>query len=281
MKNLFLVCLSLAVIGLAATDLHAQLSVRIQADRDSYLLYEPVVYTVQLSNDGDIPLALSDGDTGINPWLNFLIFDSSERRVRSIPGKSMPDLILEPGESKALAVNLIPLYQLRSTGQYDVKVSVKIPGGRTVLTSPLRFYIGKGQEIWSESQLIDGVSREYSLHLFIEGEQLYLYSRVEEPEQRLVYGTTRLGPLVGYTEPKAMFDKNGNFHVLHISNSTVHTHSMLTAGGKLVKSDDYQQIQGRAPQFVAQSDGSFKIGGAQSTSNQFERPKLSEAQQGL
>jgi len=278
MKRIFL-ALALGLWVLPGAE--AQLRVQLASERNTFLLYEPIYYNVRLTNDGGMPIAFRDDESGLNPWLSFLIFDSSQKKVRRVQGVKMKDLLLQAGETKVLRVNLTQGYRLRSTGQYDVQASVRIPGGETQLTSALRFHIGQGQEIWSDIKVYDGVERKYSLLRFIDGPSLFMYARVEEESERLVYSTRRLGTIVGYTEPQAQFDERGHFHVLHIQDARVHRHTEMDRTGQILKQEDFQQYQDYAPQFTADGNGGFKITGAVSLTNRPERPKLSGDQQGL
>lgn len=261
---------------------HAQLRVQLAGERSTFLLYEPIIYNVILTNDGASEMVLRDEAGGLRTWLEFMIFDAEGKKVRPVPGKGMPEVVLPPGETKTFAVNITPLYSLRNTGQYDVKVSVRAPGGENRVTSSLRFYIGKGQEIWSEIRTVDGVERKFSLLRFIDEDSLYMYARVAEPEQRLVYGTRRLGPIVGFTEPRCQFDAQGNWHILHISESRVHRHSKLNPSGQLLNSADYRQWQDFAPEFVSDGAGGLNVAKAIGLDQgKQERPKLSADQSGL
>ncbi len=260
----------------------AQLRVQLIGERNTFLLYEPIVYNVALTNDAASPVELRDSADGFRSWLEFMVFDAEGKKVRRVPGKGMPDVTLGPGESKTFAVNLTPLYSLRSTGQYDVKASVHVPGGESRVTSSLRFHIGNGQEIWSDIRTVDGVERKYSLLRFIDDSSLYMYARVEEPEQRLVYATRRLGTIVGFTEPRIQFDERGHWHVMHISEARVHHHTEMNASGNLVSSADYRQWQDFAPEFVADGSGGLKVAKAINLNQgKRERPKLSADQSGL
>jgi hypothetical protein len=274
--------LLLLLVVLSAYTGHAQLRVQLLGERSTFLLYEPIVYNLVLANEGGTEVVLRDSADGLRPWLSFLIFNSAGEKIRRVQGKGMQEVVLQPGESKTFAVNLTPLYRLRSTGQYDVKASVTAVGGETRLTSSLRFYIGKGQEIWTDTRTFDGIERKFSLIRFIDRSILYMYARVEEPSQRLVYGTKRLGPIVGYTEPITQFDERGHLHVMHIAESRVHRHSELSPSGKLVKAEDFRQWQDFAPEFVGDGAGGLNVAKAIPVKQgKRERPKLSNDQRGL
>ncbi|MEM1158198.1 MAG: hypothetical protein AAGH72_08085 [Verrucomicrobiota bacterium] len=259
---------------------HAQLSVSLESTRDTFLLYEPMEFNVRLQNLTGSPIALQDHPVHKRSWLSFQIFGSSGEKIGPTGNGSLPPQVLKPGESKTLQVNITPLYKIRSTGQYDIRANVNIAGGQSFITGSIRINVGKGEVTWVRDINVDGVKRTYSLIRFLDQSKSSLYLRVEEVDKNLVYSTTRLGEIVGFTTPDVKFDSDGKIHLLHVSTSALHRYSRLTRNGILEYQED-RQVAGMAPALIETDDGGVQLAGGFNTRKQVKRKKLSEDQMGL
>jgi hypothetical protein len=251
-----------------------------ESSRSTYLLFEPVVFSLQLTNTTASPLALSDHPVSGRPWLTFQIFRADGSKVMPVSGYSVPSQVVKPGESKIIDVNVTPLYRIRDTGPYDIRAVVTLAGRQSFQTGRLRFVIGKGEESWTDTREVDGEQRRYSLIRFLEKQDSNLYIRVEEPANNTVYSTSRLGTVVGYTQPQVQFDSKGHLHVLHINTSNLHRYSEISPDGQILRQED-RQVAGSVPRLVPGQDGSIDVAGGVDVNAQPSRRKLSEDQMGL
>ncbi|MEM6820851.1 MAG: hypothetical protein AAF558_02755 [Verrucomicrobiota bacterium] len=281
MRQLLVKTFFLGLLLSLAHQSYAQLQISLEAQRDTFLLYEPIVFKLTVTNTSASPIALTENPGSKRPWLAFQIFRADRTKVSAVDGYSVPSQIVDPGQSTTLEVNITPLYRIRSSGQYDIQAVVQVPGGRSFITTRLRFHIGIGEVGWSEDVLMNGVTRKYSLIRFLESKKSALYLRVEEPDENLVYTTTRLGSVVGFTQPQVQFDANGELHILHISASTLHRYTHASAEGAILYREDRQALPGAAPRLVEQNGGKVMVAGGVDMKGKQKRRKLSEDQLGL
>ncbi len=258
----------------------AQLNISLESSRDTFLLYEPIVFKVTLQNVTGSPVALQDHPVSKRPWLTFQIFRNGGDKVSPTSDFSMPAEVLKPGETKTIDVNITPLYKLRDSGQYDIKAAVTMAGRQSFMTGSLRFNIGKGELVWVRDLMVNGAKRTYSLIRFLGKADSSLYLRVEEVDKNLVYTTTRLGSIIGFTEPEIKFDSEGKLHLLHVSTSSLYRYSRLTADGALEYQED-RRADGLVPALIQTNDGGVQLAGGNNIRLQEKRKKLSEDQMGL
>jgi len=276
-RNLILA--GLLALGVPLTG-WTQLTLGIKADRETYLLFEPILFTVNLTNTSVSPVALNDHPVTGRPWLTFQIFRADGTKVQATGQFSVPPQVLRPGESTSMEVNITPLYAIRDTGPYTIRGVVTMAGRKSFQTGQLRFIVGKGDESWSEERTINGNKRRYALIRFLGKDTSSLYLRVEEPESNLVYVTQKLGSLAGYTRPQVLFDSRERIHVLHISSGQMHRYSRLGPDGRLLYQEDREGL-GTTPRLVNNNGGMVQLVGGLNTRDQPKRRRLSEDQQGL
>lgn len=270
----------LFLAGIGTLPASGQIRVSMESSRSTYLLFEPIVFSVTLTNTTSSPLALNDHPVSGRPWLTFQIFRADGSKVMPVSGYSVPPQVLRPGETKILDVNITPLYRVRDTGPYDIRAVVNLAGRQSFQTGRLRFVVGKGEETWTVNREVDGEQRRYSLIRFLEREDSNLYIRVEEPANNTVYSTVRLGTVVGYTRPQVQFDAEGNLHVLHINTAKLHRYSRISPDGQVLEQED-RSAAGTAPTLISGNDGSVEVAGGINMSEKPTRRKLSEDQMGL
>ncbi len=266
-------------IGSATTAL-ANVRLALESDRDTYLLYEPVIFNLRIQNIGSETMALQDHPVTKRPWLSFLIFKADGNKVGATGSFSVPPQVLKQGESSVMEIDITPLYQIRESGRFDVQAVVSIPGKSTYQTGRLRIYVGRGEEVWRREINRNGVIRVYSLIRFLEKKNSSLYVRVEEPSQNLVYTTQRLGFMAGYTSPTVEFDAAGSMHVMHETAVRKYRYSIISLDGQML--DQQDRIAERdVPRLALSPEGNVVVAGGVNPSGKVKRRNLSEDQMGL
>lgn len=257
----------------------AQLSVRLAAERSAYLLYEPLVVTVELTNTSNEPILLHSGPQD-RPWMSFLVRSVDGRKIRSEDPLALDPVNLGPGQRKLLSINLTPLYAIRETGQYTVQASVQPPGKQGYLTDALSINIGKGDTVWTRTYVDGGIKRVVSLIRFVDRREVALYLRVEEPQENLVYSTTRLGRVVAFTEPQVELDAQKGIYIIHPIGSRTYRYTRASAEGVVIAQED-RESGTTPPTLVRRPGGTIELVGGIENKKATERPKLSAAQQGI
>jgi hypothetical protein len=264
---------------LTASQVQAQLRVVLAAERSSFLLYEPMDLSLQLNNTTGEDVVLNSGE-GDRPWLSFIVIDANGRKARSEEALVLEPLVIEPGKTRLMTINLTPLYSIRATGQYQIRASVQLPGRTAYLTDPLIINVGKGEVIWTKSYTDGGTLRTVSLIKFIDRKDVSLFLRVEEPKENLVYTTVRLGNVVALTEPKVELDASRGIHVLHPVGSRLYRYTEADAEGHIIRQED-RASSTTSPALVARPDGKIDVAGGIGETQEVKRARLSDTQQGL
>jgi len=275
-------CLGVCLfLGLGVSTGFAQLDVKLSQTRTDYLLYEPMEFTVTLTNITNEALYLSRDTDSDKAWLSFMVFRADKSKVREESAVNVSPVKLGPGQSVSVATNITPNYDVRATGTYTIQAVIALPGRTPLITVPLYFNVGKGEEIWHREEFVNGTKRVYTLVRFLEREDSNLYLRVEEPSENVVYNTVRLGKITAYTNPQVLFDSQRRVHIIHTIGSRTTRYSVLDADGHLQTQED--RLSGvPMPTMLKDASGTVTFsGGVPMQEKKKQRQKLSETQQGL
>jgi hypothetical protein len=253
----------------------AQLDLRLETPKSSYLQYAPVPVMVKLKNLGGQDLTLEDKQ-GL-PWLELIVQSNDGLVMRSEAPLSLPPTTLKAGESRTLPLDLTPYFLVRDPGGYRVRGSVRLPSGQTLLTEPLPFLIGRGEVLWSVPRGEGLDRRVFSLLKFYEDPNVGLYLRVEVPEKNQVFPARRLGPFLPLGKPTAEFDAQNHLHLLHVVAPGLYRISVLSQDGNLLREETRQETLEK-PKLVRSPDGLVDVQGGTVVLPSHLREKLSTLQ---
>lgn len=246
-----------------------------ETPKSSYLQYAPVPVTVLLKNLGGQDLVLKETDN--QPWLELIVQSTDGLLLKPDRPFVPPPLVLRAGESRALPVDLAPLFLIRETGGYRVRASVRSSSGETLLTEPLPFLIGRGEVIWSTPRGEGRDRRIFSLVKFYEDPNLGLYLRVEVPEQNLVFPCRRLGAYLPFGKPEAEFDAENHLHLLYAVASGQYRLMVVNADGNPLR-EELRQETLEKPRLRKSPDGLVDVQGGSIILPSHLREKLSTLQ---
>lgn len=263
------------VLGLTSLVVQAQLDLRLETPKSSYLQYASIPVTVKLKNLGGQELML-DGAGG-QPWLEMVVQSIDGMLLKADRPMLVPPLGLKPGESRDLPLDLNPYFLVREPGGYRVRASVRLPSGQTLLTEPLTFLVGRGEVIWSMPRGEGKDRRIYSLLKFYEDPNVGLYLRVEVPGQNLVYPSRRLGPFLPLGLPTAEFDSDQHLHLLYTVAPGQHRITVVNLDGSPLREEMRQETTGK-PRLRRGSDGMVDVEGGTVILPSHLREKLSTLQ---
>ena len=269
--------LSLLLWAGAAAGAEAQMRIGLAADRYTFLLYEPIVLHLTVQNDAGFDMVFQDQPG--HPWLTFLITRADRSAVnpdRQIPGR---DLSLGDGKSVTLDVDVTPLYAMRETGPYKIQAVVDV-GGRQFLSAPISVTLVNGKRIWSETRNVEGSPRTYSLLRFAPSMKgTFLYLRVEDAAQNLVYSNSLLGEVIDVQPPQVLFDDAGQIHVLHLAGTETYRYTRASVDGAVLSQSVYAASdEGNAPSLARAGDGGILVAGGRQENKENRRERLSEVQ---
>ncbi len=261
---LLLLALSLFLTGVA----QAQLGVDLQIKRRTFMVNEPILATVVVTNNVGREVMLADTVDG-GPWFSFQITAVDGRIVPPRNAKyEVEPLRLNPGETMKRTVNLNELYTLGDFGTYRIKASVYYPEFGKYFGSKLdHFAIMEGKMIWKqivgvpESKGESDGYRQVSLLTMEHDKGKMLYVRVEGTQDGIIYGCYNLGRIMDGTPPDAKFDAGNNLAVLQLVGPKTYALSRIGVNGDFLGQHTY--ITPKTQPFLRKTaDGTLQIVGA-------------------
>jgi len=270
--------LLLGLAGLVLLPAHrscAQLDLRIETPKASYLQYASIPLNVRMRNLGGTDLVL--GSSSGRPWLEMIVQSTDGLVLPPERPLAPPEVTLKPGESRVLPLDLSPHYLVREPGGYQVRASVRLPSGQTLLTESLMFLVGRGEVVWSAPRGEGAEEKRYTLLKFYEDPAVGLYLRIEIPAQNLVYPALRLGSYVALTPPTAEFDSLNHLHVLYPVGAGTHRLTVVNEEGRVLREEERAE-QGIRPMLRRAPDGLVDVQGGAVILPAHLREKLSTLQ---
>ncbi len=255
---------TLGLTGLLAGTLHAQVTVEVAFDQDSYLPHEACLAEVRITNFSGRTLRLSAEPT----WLD-LVVESTEGYIVA---KQAEVPSAEPLEIPSAArgkrfVNLAPCFNLTRPGRYRVTATVRLPEwGSEVTSRPAHFVIMNGVPLWEQLVGVPGPAdqppevRRYALLQTNDRKRLALYARISDENEQRVYRVFPLGNLLSFGRPDAQVDRQARLHVLFQTGSRQHTYYCIAPSGEVLLRQVYQMTSVR-PRLRPGEEGEIKVVG--------------------
>ena len=269
-----------------ATAAQAQITVGISIKQRFHLLYEPVIATVNVTNQTGREITLSDSPQ--YQWFGFRIMAEGDRMIPLRNSNyHLPPITVKAGETVKRSVNLNQLYDMGESGQFRIQASIYFDGLDKFFSSkPTYIDVSEGHVIWRktagipEGQPSAGQMRTFTLLSHQLGESNTLYVRVEGQAESMVYCTFPIGRLLDNVAPQAEFDSSNNLYVLHLIGMRAYVLTKVSPAGEFGGQVNYSAPKTR-PTLRKVADGSLQIiGGKREGSlaqmqTPVEQPKLS------
>lgn len=260
--------LVLFAIFLAALPAMAQVQVDISLKRNLYIVYEPVLVTVTVTNLSGNALMLAD--SGHNKWFGFQLETLDGRPIPPLNGEySNEPVELGPQQKISRTVNLTPIFPINEFGGYRVKASIYVQQTNKFFTSPsLNFEVTDGRVMWEKTVGVPdgspgaGSTRTISLlsHRLPQSTQLYI--RIEDKQAGIVYCTHQLGRFLTFGNPNVLLDTRNNVHILQNAAPKAFIYSKIGLNGEVLDRKSYNEFSSR-PSLRRGSDGSVVVVGGQ------------------
>lgn len=273
-----------AFVLLAVASASAQVQVHISFKRTLYMMYEPLICTVTITNMSGRTLDLAD--TQRDRWFGF--------QIESVDGRPVPPLNatyknepvqLESGKKLVRAVNLTPLFPFEF-GTFRVQATVYSAQLNRFFSSPqLNVEITEGRQIFEETVGVptgtgEGATRTFTILVHRLPSSTVLYLRVQDRDAGKIFCTTPLGRFVTYGSPDVLFDNANNIHILQNAAPKIFLHSQVDVNGKVVKQTAVR-VDKVKPALARKPDGSIvTVGGTpydpKATPPEQQLPKLND-----
>lgn len=262
-------CAALAI----PVGVRAQLAIELRMQRDTFLQYESIPVSISIRNFSGRAIELQSTET--KPWLDFIIATEDGGLIRAVGNQRVEEkLTVAAGETATRTLDLLPLYDLRTRGNYHAQAIVEVDGKQTI-SAPVRFTIVHGREIWNQTVGLPALSdheeyRTYSL-LTRRGEQSDLmYVCVADKKSDLIFGTLPLGTYLPVGEPSAFVDKTGHLHVLFRTGPRLFSYTHIDPQAKIIDRAVYADAPS-APRLSADATGEVTVSGGEKVYPREER----------
>ena len=226
---------------LSGSPVSAQVRVELEFARRLYVVYEPLIATVTITNLTGRDLELHD--EGGKKWFGFEITSLGGLLV----SPTDPDYQLGPfrigaGQSATRKINITPLYRLGEFGTYKMRATIWSAENDRYYTSPMRQVdITEGKIFWQETVgMPDGTgSRTYSLLTHRTQKDTRLYVRVEDRENGVVYATAHIGRYLSFAPAQYQIDVQNTLHILQLVSPKTFLYTHIGLDGQILAHEPY------------------------------------------
>ena len=260
--------LILSGILLATFTAGAQVQVDISMKRTLFIVYEPILVTVTITNLSGNELTLAD--SGHNKWFGLQLETLDGRPIPPTNGDySNQPVELGPQQKISRTVNLTPLFPVNEFGGYRLKANVFSPQNNRFFTSPaLNFEVTDGHVLWQKAVGVPdgspgaGTTRTITLLSHRLAESTHLYIRIEDKQAGIIYCTHQLGRFMSFGNPNILLDAQNRIHVLQNAAPKAYVYSKIGLNGEVMERKSYNEFSSR-PELRRGSDGSVLVVGGQ------------------
>ena len=261
-----LVLLAVALFLTGAVVSHAQIQVDLKLKRHSYILYEPLIATVTVTNNAgrDITLADEEGKQWFNIEINHL---GGSMIPPNDPDYKLHPLTVPAGQSLQRQIDLTPLFPIREQGTHRARANIYLADlDRYFYSNFVTFDLTDGKLLWRENVGVPGSDDVRQVSLITQQliDRLLLYVRVKDENGTNVYTTQSLGRLIltGH-EPQEMFDRANTLHVIQEAIPGTYLCSLISIEGERLDQKTYVRVGNSRPMLVKDASGEVSVRGGQ------------------
>ena len=231
--------------------LHAQIQVGLSVKRRFFVVYEPIIATITITNRSGRDVPLTDADS--QHWFGFEIVRGNGEIIAPInPNYEMSPLVIPAGQTVKRSVNLNALFPVHDFGLHRIKAAIYFAPMQKYFVSPqVNIELSDGKVIWQQTVGVpDGVkgaggTRKMSLLTFRQDDKNILYVRVEDANDGTIYCTTPVGALINETQPQIQIDFNNQLHLLQVVGPKTWAYSRIGTNGEWLGQDIYVSTKTR------------------------------------
>ena len=257
-----LICAIVITIA-ALPQAKAQVIVRLELSKSSYIINEPVKAIIYITNHAGRELTLSN-ENG-KPWLDFNI-SSRGRPVYPARRINYGAAIIPAGQTVARSVSLNVSYALEKMGSYTCQAYIQMPGSSTdgFASNRAHFTVTKGRVEWSQRVGVPDAPdeiREYELLTFTGNRAMELFAHVTSTNRGQEIATIPLGKIISFRKPTGTLDAANNLHALYQVKPDMFGHSCITPSGVLKFTTFHKRGSSGDPRLMIFADGEVRIAG--------------------
>lgn len=262
--------LFLAAALLCASELSAQVSVKVATDRPTYLQYEEIFVKVSLRNYSGKALVFGESEE-MKGEINFII-DTPNRTVAEMRKKRynpMIGVVLPPGGSEDVLIPVSRLYNISSVGSYNLRAVVKHKLlSATYDSNSISFTVSNGKVEWERLVGVPELFRKkgdsdeprtVKLVSFYDGKGK-VYCLVIEDKFN-VYGVARIGYDIGGNKPECEVDGLCRTHILLPVSPNLYSYYCHNINCNLQEREAYLKTDSRPTLVLNAKDGTVEVVG--------------------
>ncbi|MBQ9772114.1 MAG: hypothetical protein IJW23_09865 [Lentisphaeria bacterium] len=268
MKKIILLLLLLAGIQLSA-----QITINIKPSHTDFMKYDAVRLRVYLKNYSSMPITFGQNEK-LRGELDFIIYHKGRKLLTRYSNKKtiLSGIILKPGETRTLVINLANFYPLQQRGDYTVTATLKHPRfSKRYRSNETTFRVDDGTQYWTRTFGVPDYTgkrsfsekiptRTYSVKIFNNGVARIYFLVVEDDNK--VYAVKRLGFDLGSEyRPELLVDATARFHAMLHVNPKVFIYYRYNFDGKLEKRQIYMRTTTKPLLVVHPTNGSVIVDG--------------------
>jgi len=254
--------LRLFVFCAFAAHASAQVEVKIQPSKRTFVAGETVPITVSITNHSGQDLVFQGG--GRLGWIDFTV--TSNRGVPMTPmgevgfgGMKVP-----LGKTMARNFDLSQIYSLKEMGNYTVYAVVRLPGQTNdgFVSNRVLFNMDTARPYWTQKVGVPGKPgqfREYRVLNYTGGKKGMLYAQLVDVRTGTPIQTHSLGEYLSFRKPSVTLDNRQVMHVLYLVAPMMWTHARISPEGTLLGTELHKSGAGE-PQLLTLADGIVQVG---------------------
>ena len=261
------------LLMLAGLQVFAQITINIKPSHTDFMKYDAVRIRVYLKNYSSMPIAFGQNEK-IRGDLDFIVYHRNRKLVNRYPSKKtiLSGIILKPGETRTITINLANYFPLQERGDYTVMAILKHPRfTKNYRSNETTFRVGDGTLYWTRTFGIPDYTgrtsykdkiqpRTYNVKIFNNGIAQIYFLVVEDDDK--VYAVKRLGFNLGSEyRPELLVDSTARFHAMLQITPKVFIYYRYNFDGKLEKRQVYMRTTTKPLLLVSPADGSVIVDG--------------------
>ena len=251
---------------MTATTAQAQVEMSIRTTRRTYILYEPIVATITITNNAGRDLVFED--SGSKQWFNVEVTTLDGQLLSPYdPNYKLHPLHIAAGQTLQRTIDLTPLFPIREPGTHRLRANVYLADmDHFYYSNYASFDLTDGKVVWEKTVGVPGTGelRQVSVLTHDLPDKMLLYARVRDLNGNTVYTTQSLGRLlVSGREPEEQLDSRNNLHVLQEARPGTYLYTCIGLDGSRIDQKAYTKSGRGQPILARLANGDVEVRGGQ------------------
>jgi hypothetical protein len=253
----------LIFLGLCLACARAQVEVRLQMGRTTFVAGEQIPLSVSVTNHSGQDLAFQ-GNSRLG-WIDFTVMSGRGVAMTPLGQPAFGSVKIPLGQTMTRTVDLSKLYSLQSMGNFSVYAVVRLPGQthEGFMSNRLLFNVNTARPYWTQKVGVPGKAgqtREYRVLEFSGGPKTMLYAQVMDTRTGGALQTHSLGEVMMVRKPSITLDNRQVMHVLYMVAPDTWGHARVSPNGTLLGRELHKRGAVSDPVLVTNRSGVVQVG---------------------